>query len=146
MQLNRKNKWLANEQQDIIYHSLLRISNKGKLKRIATTEVANIYKLKICQVQRIWEKKERKGTPLGEIQNTPKRGRKKFHVDVDRILEIPLKQRSTLESLSNALDDENYYLHPREEEPIRTIQSKNFIWKVMFFAAMARPRFDNEGK
>ncbi|GAA0165666.1 hypothetical protein LIER_40034 [Lithospermum erythrorhizon] len=41
--------------------------------------------------------------------------------------------------------DENYYLHPREEEPLCTIQSKNFIGKVMFLAAMARPRFENEG-
>lgn len=29
---------------------------------------------------------------------------------------------------------------------MRTCQSKNYIGKVMFFAAMARPRFDDEGK
>ncbi|XP_010462775.1 PREDICTED: uncharacterized protein LOC104743384 [Camelina sativa] len=40
---------------------------------------------------------------------------------------------------------ENYYLHPSEEEPYRTCQSKNYIGKVMFLAAMARPRFDNNG-
>ena len=38
-----------------------------------------------------------------------------------------------------------YYLLPVEEEPHRTCQSKNYITKVMFLAAMARPRYDGEG-
>lgn len=40
----------------------------------------------------------------------------------------------------------NYYLHSEEEEPHRACQSKIFIGKLMFVAAVARPRFDNEGK
>ncbi|XP_050220689.1 uncharacterized protein LOC126671037 [Mercurialis annua] len=40
---------------------------------------------------------------------------------------------------------ENYYLLPNEDEPLRTCKSKNFIGKVMFLAAIARPRFDAEG-
>ena len=40
---------------------------------------------------------------------------------------------------------ENYYLLPYEEEPLRTYKSKNFIAKVMFLVALARPRFDAEG-
>lgn len=40
---------------------------------------------------------------------------------------------------------EKYYLLPIEEEPQRSCQSKNYIGKVMFLAAMARPRFDEEG-
>ncbi|KAG2276843.1 hypothetical protein Bca52824_059398 [Brassica carinata] len=40
---------------------------------------------------------------------------------------------------------EKYYLVPDEEVPHRTCQSKNYIEKVMFLAAMARPRFDEEG-
>ncbi|OMO77902.1 hypothetical protein COLO4_24961 [Corchorus olitorius] len=39
----------------------------------------------------------------------------------------------------------NYYLLPDEEEPHRTCKSKNFIPKVMFLAAVARPRFDTAG-
>ncbi|XP_010474143.1 PREDICTED: uncharacterized protein LOC104753613 [Camelina sativa] len=38
-----------------------------------------------------------------------------------------------------------YYLLLVEDDPHRTCQSKNFIGKVMFLAAMARPRFDEEG-
>lgn len=40
----------------------------------------------------------------------------------------------------------SYYLLPEEEDPLRTCQSKNFIGKVMFLVALARPRFDDEGK
>ena len=40
---------------------------------------------------------------------------------------------------------EKYYVVPEEEVPHRTCQSKNHITKVMFLAAMARPRFDYEG-
>ncbi|KAL7125602.1 hypothetical protein ABFS83_14G127700 [Erythranthe nasuta] len=38
-----------------------------------------------------------------------------------------------------------YYLLPDEEDPLRTCKSKNFIAKVMFLAAIARPRFDAHG-
>ena len=34
---------------------------------------------------------------------------------------------------------------PEEEDPVRTIQNKNFIGKVMFLVALARPRYDDEG-
>ncbi|CAI8602512.1 unnamed protein product [Vicia faba] len=37
----------------------------------------------------------------------------------------------------------NYYLLS-DEEPYRTCKSKNFIGKLMFLAAVARPRFDDE--
>ena len=35
---------------------------------------------------------------------------------------------------------EKYYLHPEEEERLRTCKSKRFITKIMFLAAVARPR------
>ncbi|KAL7087657.1 hypothetical protein ACP275_13G081300 [Erythranthe tilingii] len=40
---------------------------------------------------------------------------------------------------------EHYYLLPEEEDPIRTCKSKNFIGKVMFLVAIARPMFDEQG-
>ncbi|GAX12673.1 hypothetical protein FisN_13Lu158 [Fistulifera solaris] len=39
--------------------------------------------------------------------------------------------------------NENYYLLPWEETPKRTTKSKRFITKVMFLAAVTRPRFDH---
>jgi hypothetical protein len=41
--------------------------------------------------------------------------------------------------------DRNYYLLPEEDVPIRSIQNKNCIEKVMFLTAVARPRFNNAG-
>jgi hypothetical protein len=38
------------------------------------------------------------------------------------------------------------YLHPDEEDPHRTVQNKNSIHKVMFYSAVERPRFDDEGR
>ena len=40
---------------------------------------------------------------------------------------------------------ESYHLLANEKEPLRICKSKNFITKVMFLAAIARPRFDADG-
>ncbi|XP_026423571.1 uncharacterized protein LOC113319535 [Papaver somniferum] len=37
---------------------------------------------------------------------------------------------------------QKYYLHPMEASPVRRCTSKNFIPKVMFLSALARPRYD----
>ncbi|KAH6804494.1 hypothetical protein C2S51_032741 [Perilla frutescens var. frutescens] len=37
---------------------------------------------------------------------------------------------------------EKFYLHSEENEPVRTCKSKRFITKIMFLAAVARPRVD----
>ena len=34
---------------------------------------------------------------------------------------------------------------PSEDDLVRTVQNKNSIDKVMFLAAVARPRYDEEG-
>ncbi|WCJ44147.1 hypothetical protein M5689_024834 [Euphorbia peplus] len=39
---------------------------------------------------------------------------------------------------------QKYYLHPEEKEPYRTCKSKRFITKIMFLAAVARPRTDSD--
>lgn len=41
--------------------------------------------------------------------------------------------------------NQRYYLAPDEEPPHRTCKSKRFITKVMFMAAVARPRWDTHG-
>ncbi|KAL7611134.1 hypothetical protein Lser_V15G14332 [Lactuca serriola] len=38
-----------------------------------------------------------------------------------------------------------YYFVPGEDEPLRTCKSKKFITKIMFLAAVARPRYDSSG-
>ena len=39
----------------------------------------------------------------------------------------------------------NYYMLQHEDEPLRSCNSKNFIKKIMFLVAVARPRFDAQG-
>ena len=42
---------------------------------------------------------------------------------------------------------QRYYLFPwKEEEPYRCVQNKNFIGKVMFIAAVARPQISTNGE
>lgn len=41
---------------------------------------------------------------------------------------------------------EKYYLLPGKCDPVRTCKSKFFLTKVMFLDAIARPRFDSDGK
>jgi len=41
--------------------------------------------------------------------------------------------------------NKTFYMLPSEDDPIRTVQNKNSIDKVMFLAAIARPRYDEEG-
>lgn len=38
-----------------------------------------------------------------------------------------------------------YYLRPIEVDPLRSCQSENYVGKVMFLVAMARPQFDDVG-
>ncbi|KAK9668321.1 hypothetical protein RND81_13G051400 [Saponaria officinalis] len=40
---------------------------------------------------------------------------------------------------------QRYYLLPEEENPHRTCKSKRFITKIMFMAAVARPRYGSDG-
>ncbi|GAA0151905.1 hypothetical protein LIER_10522 [Lithospermum erythrorhizon] len=64
-EVNNKRKVLTEAQRNTVYLYLLQISINGKLKRYATTKVANKFNLNIRQVQRIWKK--RKGRPPGEV-------------------------------------------------------------------------------
>jgi hypothetical protein len=41
--------------------------------------------------------------------------------------------------------NKNYYLLLEEDDPIRVVQSKDCIGKVMFLTVVARPRFDSAG-
>jgi hypothetical protein len=43
-------------------------------------------------------------------------------------------------------ETQRYYLAPEESVPVRTCKSKRFIPKIMFLAAVARPRYDHNRK
>jgi len=75
------------------------------------------------------------------FRNQKKHGRisKEFHGMHDRI-HVDEKWFYLKEGKLNAI------LCPHEIMPARNVQSKRFITKVMFLCAVARPRFDAEGK
>ncbi|XP_074314285.1 uncharacterized protein LOC141649494 [Silene latifolia] len=207
---------LTDDQRLKVYQAVLEKSHGGKLKKKMTTEVSNIFSVPIRTVQRIWKLGRSNG---GDVKSKKKKrcGHPKLQVDISRLMEIPLRKRTTLLSLSEALgvshtvlyrlikeglirrhsstlkpylkDDqkrarlqfclsmldqtsmpnepkfvgmynvvhidekwfyltkknEKYYLHSTEADPLRTCQSKNYIGKVMFLVAMARPRYDSDG-
>jgi hypothetical protein len=176
--------------------------------------VALIFNVHTSVIYRIWNQVKKTGDACHK--KTTNCGRKRIQLDPQKFREVPLAQRTTLQSLSCALginkttlirllkagvirrnsnalkpylkddnkvsrlkyclsmlDDRsmshdprfksmhnivfidekwfymtkkstNYYLLPDEDEPHRTCKSKNFIGKVMFLAAVARPKFDDE--
>ncbi|XP_018461805.1 uncharacterized protein LOC108832853 [Raphanus sativus] len=100
-------KQMTNGERWEIYHALLARSINGKLKEYHTTEVSNLFSVPLQTVQKIWRRA--KNTPNGEaVDVSHKRkgncGRKKTHVDLSRIVDVPLCRRKTLRSLTASLD------------------------------------------
>ncbi|XP_065847377.1 uncharacterized protein [Euphorbia lathyris] len=214
---NRIRMMLSNEKRQAVYEMLLQKSVDGKLMRHITMMVASSFGIPKRTVQRIWKQAKDCGTNVDvSYRKTKNCGRKRIQIDLDRIQSVPLHKRTTLRSLSSAINispsilarrlkfgkirrhsnaikpilkeenkrsrlqfclsmleantiphepifkgmynmvhidekwfymtkkSENYYLLPYEEDPLRTCKSKNFIGKVMFLVALARPRFDTE--
>ena len=93
----------SNEQRMAIYTALLKRSVNGKLRRNMTQEVASIFSVSLRTVQRIW--KRGKNTPNGAIvdvshKKTKNCGRKRVEIDLNRIVDIPLRRRTTLRSIT----------------------------------------------
>jgi len=214
-----RRKVLSNTERRLIYEVLLEKSVDGKLKKGVTSLVASKFSLHIRSVQRIWKLAENKGVHADvSSKRAGNCGRKRVQVDLDRVRDIPLKKRTTIRDLSEALDvsrgtltrciqskeirknsnaikpaltegnkkarlqfcismldsasidhdpiskgmyntvhidekwfylkekSKKFYLVHDEEDPIFSCQSKNYIPKIMFLVAIARPRFDAQGK
>ncbi|XP_074266633.1 uncharacterized protein LOC141589912 [Silene latifolia] len=101
---------LSDEQRLQVYQALLEKSHGGKLKRQTTTEVSNLFAVPIRTVQRIWKLGKNNG---GDVKSKKKKrcGHPKLQVDITRLTEIPLTQRTTLASLSEALGVSNTVLY-----------------------------------
>ncbi|KAI3921350.1 hypothetical protein MKW92_016849 [Papaver armeniacum] len=219
--VTRNKKELTTEQRLTIYHFLLKDSNKGRLQKGSVPRAAQLFSVSAATVKRIWKRGkefEANNLPVDMSSQKPNRvGHKAKGFDLSKIMEIPLRLRTNLRSLAEALNmpkstvhryvkkgaikkhtnaikpaftvdikkkqlefclemlepspnkdnlmmkgmynvihidekwfymtksSENYYLHPEEIEPHRTCQSKRYITKVMFLAAVTRPRFDEFG-
>nr|XP_017233213.1 PREDICTED: uncharacterized protein LOC108207264 [Daucus carota subsp. sativus] len=124
--------------------------------RGTTKAVANEFSVTMRTVQRIWKRaRETSINGMVDVSHLKAKncGRKRVQVDLEQLKTVPLSKRTTIRSTAYAikvskstLHRETYYLFTDEEEPYRTCKSKNFVMKVMFLAAVARPRFDIHGK
>nr|CAC09504.2 H0711G06.10 [Oryza sativa] len=161
-------RWLSDKERYAVYIALHAKSKGGRLEKDTTKKVAEYFNVGIQVIQRIW-KHAREQVALGlkvDVDNRKTRrcGPNKMEIDLSKIATIPLNRRSNLRSLANSLGvsiatvhqkfklvvdmtkrKKTYYLLPEEEDPLRTVQNKNSIGKVMFLTAIARPRFDEEG-
>ncbi|CAI8608586.1 unnamed protein product [Vicia faba] len=212
----KKRSFLNNDQRKIIAQLLIKNSCGGKLKSGIVIWLASKYSVSIDVIYRIWKQVSQTGD--ASHKRTKNYGRKRVAVDIEKVRDISLAKRSTLQSLafalgisktalfkfvkdetlrrhSNALKPQmkdsnmkdrlrfclsmleetslphdpefksmhnivhidekwfymtkksaNYYLLENEDEPYRTCKNKNFIGKVMFLVAVARPRFDDGDK
>lgn len=215
------NKNLTNIQRQEIYDALVKKTINGRLRKKATTEVAEMFNIKRGRVQDIWRRAKQcraQGIPVNvSSRKKTNSGRKKNEIDLSDVANVPLQLRGTLRSFASAagipkstlhrmlkeglirrhsntlkplLKEENkrsrlqwcismldwhtlpnepkfvdmrnivhidekwfnttkktrtFYLVHWEDDPYRPVQNKNSIDKVMFLAAVARPRYNEEG-
>lgn len=110
---------ISNPERWAIYNALLERSQNGELEKNTTREVSDLFMVPIRTVQRIW--KQAKDTSNDEEVNvshkkTGRCGRKKIQLDLNQVMEIPLRKRTSLRSLSMGLGIATSTLHKRVKE------------------------------
>ncbi|XP_026451769.1 uncharacterized protein LOC113352116 [Papaver somniferum] len=104
----RNKKELTDEQRLSIFHFLLKDRNKGRLRKGSVPREAQLFSVSESTVKRTWRRGkeyEAKNIPVDMSSRKPTRvGRKAKKVDLIKIMEIPLRQRTKLRSLAEALD------------------------------------------
>ncbi|VFQ84330.1 unnamed protein product [Cuscuta campestris] len=141
-QLNQKRKRVA----DV----LLEKSKDGKLQHGLISKVAEEFSFTRKTVSNIWQIAKAQldsGLPI-DVQYHWKGscGRKRVLVNMEKLAAIPLSRRKNMRALSFAMKvSKKDYALPEEHDPYRTTQSKSFIPKIMFLAAVGRPRYGEGG-
>jgi len=106
-QVNQPKHDYPNHLRQQVYQALLMRSNNGKLGKHDTTIVGEQFGMKIRTVQRIWKQGKdqlRQNIPV-MVPNLKKgrSGHKAIPFDLERLGDIPLKQRMTIEDVSSRL-------------------------------------------
>jgi len=111
---------LTDTERQQIYEALLLRSDHGRLKRKATTNVAQLFQVSRYKVQRIWQRAKQcraQGIPVDVRSRKPKRcGRKKLQIDLSKVLSVLLHKRSTIRSLAKEIGVKKSTLHNRFKE------------------------------
>jgi predicted transcriptional regulator len=113
--VHSRSKDLTPTQRQQIYEALLERSVNGKLRKNSTKRVAEMFKVHQAAVWRILKRAKEcreKGIPVDISSRKPKNsGRKRAQVDLSQVQTIPLRRRSTLRSLAEALDADKSTIH-----------------------------------
>ncbi|KAI3835876.1 hypothetical protein MKW92_053304 [Papaver armeniacum] len=125
--VTRNKKELTNEQQLTIYHFLLKDSNKGRLQKGSVPRAAQLLTVSAATVKRIWKRGkefEANNLPVDMSSQKPNRvGRKAKGFDSSKIMEIPLRLRTNLRSLAEALQCPNQlYIDMSRKERLKTYE------------------------
>lgn len=98
---------LTNEKRCAIYAALLQRGVNGKLKKKTTIDVASLFSVSKCTVQRIWKRSfENTENGIGNVSHrkTKNCGRKRTQIDMEQFRNIPLQQRTTICSTTSAMN------------------------------------------
>jgi DNA invertase Pin-like site-specific DNA recombinase len=110
-----RSKDLTPTQRQQIYEALLERSVNGNLRKNTTNRVAELFNVHQSAVWRIWKRAKQchdTGIPVHIGSRKPKNsGRKKVQVDLSHVPTIPLRRRSTIRSLAQALGSNKSTLH-----------------------------------
>lgn len=115
----RTKEFISNQQRDAVYNALRVIasSNNGKIKKNSTKLVPSTLGIRLRMVQRLWKDAKQQMAQGLDVDVSHKKtnrvGRKKVDVDYARIATIALRKRTTIRSLSEALDVSKSTLHRR---------------------------------
>lgn len=113
----RKNRNLSNDERRAIYDMLLQKSVDGKLKKGTIQLVASFFSIGIRTIQRIWKQAATNDAYVDVSHRRTKNcGHKRIHVDLDRLRDIPLHQRTTICSLSHSMNMKKSTLFRRLQE------------------------------
>ncbi|KAL6504137.1 hypothetical protein OROGR_026060 [Orobanche gracilis] len=107
-------KRLRNEERRSIYETLLKESKDGKLRRGSVKSTATLYQVSTRTIQSIWERatSSLEGQPYVDVSHRYSRsGRKRKYVEFTKILDVPLRRRTNIRSLANALDISKSTIH-----------------------------------
>ncbi|XP_074378293.1 uncharacterized protein LOC141719818 [Apium graveolens] len=124
---------------------LLNNQIEGKLKHGAIQEVTTLFNVTRRTISTIWEisrRQNRASQPYNMSTNGHNSGRKRIQVQPSTITGINMGDRACIRDLAVQL--KRVYLERNEKGKYRVEKSSKFIPKVMFTAAIARPRFNQE--
>ncbi|BAT15691.1 Os12g0125600 [Oryza sativa Japonica Group] len=109
------NKNLTNIQRQEIYDALVKKTINGRLRKKATTEVAEMFNIKRGRVQDIWRRAKQcraQGIPVNvSSRKKTNSGRKKNEIDLSDVANAPLQLRGTLRSFASAAGIPKSTLH-----------------------------------